>query len=86
MYRYIGIEDLVANALIEILRQENSSRRISLPTLVEYGAVVKILTQSGQDAILFLTKDSAYEFMHSYGAHQTGMLFEKCAQHLARGS
>lgn len=87
MYRYIGIEDLVANALIEILRQENSSRRISLPTLVEYGAVVvKILTQSGQDAILFLTKDSTYEFMHSYGAHQTGMLFEKCAQHLARES
>ena len=66
MYRYIGIEDLVANALIEILRQENSSRRISLPTLVEYGAVVKILTQSGQDAILFLTKDSAYEFIHDY--------------------
>lgn len=24
--------------------------------------------------------------MHSYGAHQTGMLFEKCAQHLARES
>lgn len=67
MYRYIGIEDLVANALIEILRQENSSRRISLPTLVEYGAVVvKILTQSGQDAILFLTKDSTYEFIHDY--------------------
>ena len=69
------------------LRQESSSRRISLPTLVEYGAVVvKILTQSGQDAILFLTKDSTYEFMHSYGAHQTGMLFKKCAQHLARES
>lgn len=67
MYRYIGIEDLVASALIELMKQEETNRRVSLQTLSDYGTViVKLLTQSGQDAILFLTKDSTYEFVHDY--------------------
>lgn len=67
MYRYIGIEDLVANALIELMKHGNSSRKISLQTLSDYGTViVKLLTKQGQNAILFLTKESTYEFVHDY--------------------
>nr|WP_326215827.1 hypothetical protein [uncultured Oscillibacter sp.] len=67
MYRYIGIEDLVASALIEVIKHEKANRKISLQTLAEYGTViVKLLTESGQNAILFLTKESTYEFVHDY--------------------
>lgn len=67
MYKYIGIEDLVASALIELMKQENTNRRVSLRTLADYGAViVKILMRSGQNAILLLTRESTYEFVHDY--------------------
>lgn len=67
MYRYIGIEDLVASALIEQIRREKTRRRVSLKTLADYGAViVKILSNSGQNAILLLTRESTYEFVHDY--------------------
>lgn len=67
MYRYIGIEDLVASALIEMMKREKSSRKVSLRSLSNYGTViVKILSRAGQDAILFLTKESTYEFVHDY--------------------
>ena len=63
MYRYIGIEDLVANALIELTKQH--IRRVSLETLANYGTViVKLLTQTGQNAILLVTKASTYDFVH----------------------
>lgn len=67
MYRYIGIEDLAASALIELMKHEKSDRKVSLQALSDYGAViVKILTKQGQNAILFLTKESTYEFVHDY--------------------
>lgn len=67
MYRYIGIEDLVASALIELMKREESNRKVSLQTLSDYGAViVKFLTRQGQDAILFLTRESTNEFVHDY--------------------
>lgn len=67
VYRYIGIEDLVASALIELMKWEESTRKVSLQTLSDYGTViVKTLTQQGQNAILFLTKESTYEFVHDY--------------------
>lgn len=67
VYRYIGIEDLVASALIELMKWEESNRKVSLQTLSDYGTViVKTLTQQGQNAILFLTKESTYEFVHDY--------------------
>ena len=70
MYRYIGIEDLVANALIEMMRSEEANRRISVKTLADYGTViVRLLTASGQNAILFLTKESTYEFVHYYAEY-----------------
>lgn len=67
MYRYIGIEDLVASALIELMKHEKATRKISLQTLSEYGTtIVKFLTKQGQNAILFLTRESTYEFVHDY--------------------
>ena len=67
MYRYIGIEDLVASALIGMMKQKETERKISLQTLSEYGTViVKLLTESGQDAILLLTRENTYEFIHDY--------------------
>lgn len=67
MYRYIGIEDLVASALIELMKQEETNRRVSLQALSNYGTViVRLLTQSGQNAILLLTRESTYEFVHDY--------------------
>lgn len=67
MYRYIGIEDLVASALIELIKREETNRKVSLQTLSDYGTViVRLLIQSGQGAILFLTKESTYEFIHDY--------------------
>lgn len=67
MYRYIGIEDLVASALIELMKRGESNRKVSLQTLSDYGTViVKCLTKQGQNAILFLTKENTYEFVHDY--------------------
>ena len=67
MYQYIGIEDLVASALIELMKREEHNRKVSLQTLADYGSViVKILSSSGQNAILFLTKESTYDFVHDY--------------------
>lgn len=67
MYRYIGIEDLVASALIEIIKREDSNRKVSFQALADYGAViVSLLSDSGQNAILFLTKEHTYEFIHDY--------------------
>lgn len=69
MYRYIGIEDLVASALIELMKREKSNRKVSLQMLSDYGTViVKLLTKQGQNAILFLTKESTYEFVHDYAS------------------
>lgn len=69
MYRYIGIEDLVASALIELMKREKSNRKVSLQTLSDYGTViVRFLTKQGQNAILFLTKESTYEFVHDYAS------------------
>lgn len=69
MYRYIGIEDLVASALIELMKREESNRKVSLQTLSDYGTVVvKLLTKQGQNAILFLTRESTYEFVHDYAS------------------
>lgn len=67
MYRYIGIEHLVANALIGLMKKDESIRKVSLKTLLNYGTViVKLLTKSGQNTILLLSKESTYEFVHDY--------------------
>lgn len=82
MYRYIGIEDLVASALIELMKREEKNRRVSLQSLSNYGAViVRLLSRSGQEAILFLTKESTYEFVHDY-ADYFSIVEEESAEYI----
>ena len=54
---YIGIEDLVANALIELV--ENSEKReVMFRELDAYGAmVVKCLNDKQEQAVLLLSKE-----------------------------
>lgn len=67
MNRYIGIDDLAANALIELMKLNETNRRVSLQSLYNYGTViVRLLSRPGQDAILFLTKESTNEFVDNY--------------------
>ena len=55
---YIGIEDLAANALIEILTKNSEKRFVSYEELENYGAeVVKFLCEKGEKAILILSRD-----------------------------
>ena len=66
MYLYIGIEDLVANAIIELV--ENSHRgEVLFSQISNYGAtVVKILSENDKTAILILSKERTNAFLHDY--------------------
>lgn len=66
MYRFIGIEDLAANALIELL-EKNNCRRVDFETLVKYGnAVTKVLRENGDEATLLLSKEYTNELIRNY--------------------
>ena len=53
---YIGIEDLVANALSELTEHKNQ-RQVLFKDLDRYGAkVIKVLNQEGEQAVLILSK------------------------------
>ena len=66
MCRFIGIEDLVANALIELM-EKNNCRRVDFETLVNYGTVVlSILRQNGEEAIFLLSKEYTNELIRNY--------------------
>lgn len=64
---YIGIEDLVANAIIELV-QENKKGEVLFKDLNRYGAkVVEILMRdSGKKAVLILSNESKMEFINDY--------------------
>ena len=65
MCYYIGIEDLVANALIEIVDNKDV-REVSLKKLNEYGEVViRTLNSFDKEAILLLSRDRTNEFIHN---------------------
>lgn len=66
MYLYIGIEDLVANAIIELV--ESSHRReVLFSQINDYGAtVVKILAECDKTAILILSKERTNAFLYDY--------------------
>lgn len=64
MCYYIGIQDLVANALIE-LTEGSEERKVSFKMLNEYGAkVVEILNKKGERAVLVLSRDDTNRFIH----------------------
>lgn len=62
---YIGIEDLAANALIELF--EYDRKFISYNELEAYGAkVVQILSEKGEKAVLVLSRDNTNAMFRDY--------------------
>lgn len=66
----IGIEDLVANALIENLKQNPSSERfVSYSEIESYGAnVVKLLTKEGNEAVLIFSRATTNQMLRDYSS------------------
>ncbi len=64
----IGIEDLVANALIENLKQNPSTERfVSYSEIESYGAnVVKFLTKEGNEAVLIFSRATTNQMLRDY--------------------
>lgn len=63
---YIGIEDLAANALIELV-EKSEKREVLFRQLDEYGArVIKYLNDKQEHAVLVLSKERTNEFLHDY--------------------
>lgn len=66
MYIYISIEDLVANALIELL-EKSQKREVFFSELNRYGAcVLQILNSQEEQAVLILSQEKTTEFLHDY--------------------
>ena len=62
----IGIEDLVANALIELVGKAKR-RSVKFSELSNYGAMVlKILNANNEEAILILSREGTNAFLHDY--------------------
>ena len=64
MRYYLGIEDLVANALIEIV-EKTGKRTVSFSQLNEYGEAViaKLKTQNTEAALIF-NRNATNQFFH----------------------
>lgn len=63
---YIGIEDLVANALIELVEKEGK-RQVFFKDLDAYGAmVIKYLNGKNEQAVLLVSQKRTNEFLHDY--------------------
>lgn len=67
---YIGIEDLAANALIEILELEDKNPELKSVTYAElekYGTeVVRYLKKNGEKAVLIFSRESTEVMLHNY--------------------
>lgn len=75
MCAYIGIEDLAANALIEILDSING-RFVSYKELEDYGMeVVRLLSTKGEKAVLILSREDTRKMLRNYSD-----LFEEASQ------
>lgn len=63
---YIGIEDLAANAMIEMLKK-SGKRFLTYNEMEAYGAeVVRILKESGEKAVLILSRENTDAFFWNY--------------------
>ena len=67
MCTFIGIESLVANALIELF-DYNHTREISFDTLVNYGMTVVQIYQkeTGEEAVLLLSEKYQLDMVENY--------------------
>ena len=64
MCYYIGIEDLVANALIEVV-EKTGKRTVSFSQLNEYGeAIMMRLKKDNTEASLVFNRDKTNRFFH----------------------
>lgn len=71
MCYYIGIEDLVANALIEIV-EKTSKRDVSFKQLNEYGAaIIEKLKLCQKEVTLIFTRDKTNAFFHDCSEYFT---------------
>lgn len=63
---YIGIEDLVANAIIELV-EKSQRNEVLFSEINRYGAsVVQILSEKDNKAILILSKERTSAFLNDY--------------------
>jgi len=63
----IGIEDLVANALIERLEKDDSMRFVSYKELESYGAeVISILSENQENVTLILSRADTYHLLADF--------------------
>ena len=77
---YIGIEDLAANALIEVLKK-SQKRFITYNEIESYGSeVVQLLKESGEKAVLILSRDNTNAFFRNYSE-----FFEESEQNGRKG-
>ena len=64
---YIGIEDLAANALIELLQKEENRSLITYKELERYGTqVVRLLSERGEKAVLLLSRENTNAMFRDY--------------------
>jgi CheY-like chemotaxis protein len=63
----IGIEDLVANALIEMVDDNENNREVTYSQLEQYGAkVIEKLNEKQEGAVLIISKERTNAFLHDY--------------------
>lgn len=63
---YIGIEDLAANAMIEMLKK-GGQRFLTYSEIEIYGTeVVQILKENGEKAVLILSRDNTAALFRNY--------------------
>ncbi len=63
---FIGIEDLAANAMIELLKK-GGQRFITYDNIELYGAkVIQILHESGEKAVLILSRENTTALFRNY--------------------
>ena len=64
---YIGIKDLAANGLIEMLKVNENNRFLSYKKIESYGnRVVRSLNESGESAVLILSREDTSELFRNY--------------------
>ena len=83
MCAYIGIEDLAANAMIEIMneKKEEEQNFVSYNTLEKYGlAIVKLLSEQGEEAVLILSREETRKMLRDYSD-----IFVECKQNGVEG-
>ena len=71
MCYYIGIEDLAANALIEILKTKENEQTeqycVTLAELEAYGSqVIQYLNERGEQAVLILSRENTSLMFRNY--------------------